>query len=521
MLKLNKLLCAILIIGTILIGCTPNQAVVQGEQTATSPAATESAATGGRLVVALDYSDIAYLDPVVPDDNSSIWTILNIYDQMFRVAADGKSIEPDMVKDYAISSDGLTYTFNLRPGVTFSDGTPVTVDDVVFSMQRMIAAENWGFLFPSDTIVEASGDNAVVFRLSEPYAPLINNLAGFWSSIVPKKLVESQGDAFWERPVASGPFMVNEWVKGDHLTLVRNPYYWEAGKPYLDEVELRPGMDDNTRVLKLESGELDVLVQVPFNQLKPLDDLDGITSTTSPLFSFERIFINGKNPPLDELNVRLALNYATDKQAIIDSVMNGIGTPATTIISQIPFWDADAPGFPYDLQKAKDLMAQSSVPNGFDVTMNYRTGNTVDEQVLVMMQQQWSLIGVNMNIEPLDPALLSENFGSGLYQVRVSYSTSDVLDPSETISIVVCDRTQKWQDFCDQQLDTLFNDAMKEMDVTKREQMYKQIQERANELAYWIPLFYLPNRYAYWDYVKNLNVLPTGNIRLWELRVQK
>jgi peptide/nickel transport system substrate-binding protein len=123
---------------------------------------------------------------------------------------------------------------------------------------------------------------------------------------------------------------------------------------------------------------------------------------------------------------------------------------------------------------------------------------------------------------PLDSALLTENFGSGLTELQAGYwSTSDVLDPSETIGIVLCDRSQPRQGFCDQELDSLFTDAIKEMDPAKREQLYFRLQDRANEIAYWIPLFYFPNRFAYYDYVKNFSVLPTGNVRLWEVKIEK
>lgn len=475
-----------------------------------------------RLVIALDYSDISSLDPVVPDDNSAIWSVLNIYDQMFRVTPDGKSVEPDMVTDYTVSDDGLTYTFNLRNGVLFSDGSPVTPEDVVFSMQRMIVSENWGFLFPEDTVVEQEGDNSVVFRLSSPYAPLINNLAGFWSSIVPKKLVEEQGDSFWEAPIASGPFMVKEWVIGDHLTLSKNPNYWETGKPYLTEVELRPGSDDNTRVLKLQAGELDILLLVPYNQIDPLDAMDGITATTSTLYGMHRIYINGKFPPLDDLNVRLALNYATDKQAINDAIMYGYATNANTILAQVSYWNEDQLGFPFDLEKAREYLSMSTVPDGFEISVSYTTGDTVTEQELILLQQQWAQIGVTLKLEPLDHALLVENFGSGLIALNAGYwSTSDVIDPAETISIVRCARTEPRQGFCDEELDLLYANALTEMDNTKREQLYFRLQERADEIAYWIPLFYFPNRLAYWDYVKDFNVSPTGSIRLWEVKIEK
>lgn len=479
---------------------------------------------GGHLTMTLEYADISTLDPVVPDDNSSIWTILNIYDQLFRVSKDAKSVEPDAVTDYTVSTDNLSYTFNLRPGLKFSDGTPVSVDDVVFSLQRMLVSDNWGFLFPENGVtVEAAGDNAFKLVLKEPYAPLINNLAGFWSSIVPKKLVDAQGDAFWDKPIGTGPFMVKEWAKGDHITLARNPNYWDTGKPYLDEVELRPGSDDNTRVLKFQAKQLDVLLEVPYNQVKTLDGLDGASAGASPLLGMLRLYPNQTYKPLADINARMALEYATDRQAIVDTVLFGYGEAATTPLIKIPgWWDDQLPGFPYDLQKAKDFMAKSSTPNGFPLTATYEAGNTTDEQIAILLQQQWAKIGIQLKLQPLDSSVVSEQFSSGLLQLPTGFwSSSDVIDPAETSAFFNCQRTQARQGFCDDKLKQLYTDQWGMTDPAARKAAFFEMQKIGNDNAYWIPLLYVPSLTAKWDYVKDFQVLPTGNFRLWEVWLDK
>jgi peptide/nickel transport system substrate-binding protein len=502
---------------------TPPPVAISNATAPATPAVTTAPAgpkKGGHLTMTLEYADISSLDPVVPDDNSSIWTILNIYDQLFRVSKDAKSVEPDAVTDYTVSADNLTYTFNLRKDLKFSDGSPVTVDDVIFSLQRMLVSDNWGFLFPENGVtIEAAGDNAFKMVLKQPYAPLINNLAGFWSSIVPKKQVEAQGDSFWEKPIGTGPFMVKEWVKGDHITLSRNPYYWEEGKPYLDEVELRPGSDDNTRVLKFQAKQLDVLLEVPYNQVKTLDSIDGASAGASPLLGALRLYPNLTYKPLSDINVRMALEYATDRQSVVDTVLFGYGEAATTPLIKIPgWWNDNLPGFPYDLQKAKQFIAKSSVPNGFELTATYEAGNTTDEQIAILLQQQWSKIGIDLKLQPLDPSVVSEQFSSGLLQMPTGFwSSSDVIDPAETSSFFGCKRTQARQGFCDQKLNQLYLDSSGMTDPAVRKAAFFEMQQIANDNAYWIPLLYIPSISAQWDYVKDFQVLPTGNFRLWEV----
>lgn len=506
---------------------TPAPAAQPNATSPAAPAATAAPAgpkMGGHLTMTLEYADISSLDPVVPDDNSSIWTILNIYDQLFRVSKDAKSVEPDAVTDYTVSSDNLTYTFNLRPGLKFSDGTAVSIDDVVFSLQRMLVSDNWGFLFPENGVtIEAAGASSFKMVLTAPYAPLINNLAGFWSSIVPKSMVEAQGDAFWEKPIGTGPFMVKEWVKGDHITLARNPNYWDTGKPYLDEVELRPGSDDNTRVLKFQAKQLDVLLEVPYNQVKTLDALDGASAGAAPLLGALRLYPNQSYKPLADANARMAMAYATDRQAIVDTVLFGYGEPATTPLIKIPgWWNDQLPGFPFDLQKAQDLMSKSSNPKGFELTATYEAGNSTDEQIAVLLQQQWSKIGIDLKLQPLDSSVVSEQFSSGLLQLPTGFwSSSDVIDPAETSAFFGCKRTQARQSFCDDKLNQLWTDQVGMTDPAARKAAFFEMQKIGNDNAYWIPLLYIPSVSAHWDYVKDFQVLPTGNFRLWEVWLDK
>jgi peptide/nickel transport system substrate-binding protein len=493
----------------IIVGCSASV-------TTPSSSTTHNPKSGGRLVMTLDVRDISTLDPVVPSDNSAIWTMLNFYDQLFRVAKDGQSVEPDAVDRFEVSADGLTYTFHLRSGLTFSDGVPVTVDDVMFSVQRMLASDEWGWLFPDDLTVAAVDDRTFRITLTRPNAPLINNLAGFWSSIVPKHLVEAQGDALWDKPVGSGPFRVKDWVRGNHITLERNPYYW-GQPPYLDEVELQLVTDDNTRMLKFQSGELDVALSVPYNQIAAIDAVDGASVQTTPLLSVDFIAINASRPPLDDVNVRLALNYATDRRAIIDTVLFGYGEEATNGWPKVLYWNDQLKGYPYNLELAREYLSKSSVPDGFEITYLYRGDSEPDAQIGVVLQAQWAKLGVQLQLEPSELGLIRERIFNNDFDVAKGFNSSDVIDPSQHTSNYLCRFTQPVMGVCNDDLDRLFVATQSMINPDERRAAYFRLMQLAYDWAVYIPLYYAPARTAIWDKVQGFQVLPTENFRLWEV----
>lgn len=523
---------ALALLVAMLASCTPASPTAAPQpQEGNQPAATQSPAqpaagtpkSGGVLRMTQDQDPITSLDPIVPFNNSSIWTILNIYDQFYRVGKDGKSIEPDAAEKYEMSPDGLTYTIYIRTGLTFADGSPVTIDDVVFSSERMLKGESWGFLFPSGTTVKA-GDkpNTVVFTLEKPNAPFINNLAGFWSSIVPKKLVEAQGDKFWEKPIGSGPFMVKEWTQGGDITLVKNPSYWQKPYPYLDEVDLKFVPEDNARMAQFQAGELDVALYVPYGQIDTIKAIQGVSVDMAPAFAVSLLDLNTAAKPLDDIRVRQALALAMDKQAIVDAVLLGNGTPANILWPQVLYWDPNIGSFNKpDLEKAKALIKEAGLSDGFDLTISYIAGDTSREQIGTILIDQFSKIGVRGKLEALDSTTYNDRQSKGGTQLGLNGWTSDVIDPSELNFIMGCDYAKPRNGACNEEYDKLIVTADQEMDPAKREQLYHQLFGVATDWLINIPIYYNPTRTATWNYVKDFKVLPTANFRLWEVWLDK
>ena len=275
-----------------------------------------------------------------------------------------------------MAPDGLTATFTLRPGVKFSDGSPLTADDIVFSLTRAIDQKgSWGFLFSPVKSVTKVDDKTVRLNMSEPFAPLLPALSTFAASIYSKANFEKWGKDASQHPLGTGAFMLDSWQKGSQLSLVKNPQYWQPGKPKVDRIVMRVVGDDNTRVLQLQSGQVDIIDFVPPNQVQPL------TSAGQKIQKVEgtatlRYTLNETIKPLDEANVRCAMAHAIDRAAVAKNLYFGLATVARSLLpSSTLYYDGNADPVTYDLAKAKALLAKSSVPQGFTVTVNLPAGN--------------------------------------------------------------------------------------------------------------------------------------------------
>src|SRR6185437_12446738 len=222
---------------------------------ATSAGSTASAGTpqpGGDVIIART-QDTTSLDKTTVFDNESIWVFEQFFETLYTVTPDGKGVKPWLATSYDLSPDKLTYTFHLRPGVKFHNGQPMTADDVKFSLEDAAAAkQGWGYIDAAIKSVTAKDPLTVVVTTKYPWAPLLADIALFSNAIVPKNFGGMTKEKFYQHPIGTGPFMFDHWTKGQELKVVKNPNYWQAGKPYLDSVTWTDVNDDNTRLLQLK-----------------------------------------------------------------------------------------------------------------------------------------------------------------------------------------------------------------------------------------------------------------------------
>src|SRR5215212_7499451 len=255
--------------------------------------------TGGTLNMGISF-DATIFDPAQTQDNMELWVEMEVFSRLVRFNNVGTDIEGDLAESWDVSEDGTEYTFHLRPDAKFSDGSPVTADDVVFSIERAAADDTLVFwTFEAMKGVEAVDPATVKVTLNGPAAPFANDIALWGASIVSKASAEAGTADGGLSLVGSGPFMLDSWQKGEQIVLKKNPYYWEKDAdgnqlPYLDQVNLIVLTDDNTRMLKLQAGEIDTALDVPYNQISPLSQDPNLVISATPLYGITTVALNQK-----------------------------------------------------------------------------------------------------------------------------------------------------------------------------------------------------------------------------------
>jgi peptide/nickel transport system substrate-binding protein len=475
---------------------------------------------GGKLAMSLADDDVKSFDPIAVTDNMSIWTQLLIYDQLIRVGPDGKSLEPGLADKWDVSPDNLTYTFHLRDA-QFHDGSPVTADDVVYSMNRAVneKGSQWAFIFSAVDKMEATDPKTVTMHLKEPWAPFEADLGLFAASVIPKKLHEAQGDALWQKPVGSGPFVFDSWTKGAEVVLKKNPHYWVEGQPYLDELHFPVLTDSNARMLQFQGGDLDIATDAPFSQLDALKANPDVVVLQDAVARIDYVGINNTKAPFNDKKLRQAMNYAVNKDAIIQNVLFGAGTMANTYLPKMYGHDDSIAGYPYDLDKATALVAESAGKDGFSAELLISAGDPVGAQVGQLIAADLAQIGGKITITQVDPATNTDRVHGMKYDMSPTYYTTDIIDPDEltTFAVQSDGGTQAvWTGYKNEEVDKLVRQAQGELDKDKRLGIYKQIQQLVSDDAHILYLYYPTGRDVTSKVIQNFHVLPTGNYRLWE-----
>ena len=478
-----------------------------------------AAQDGGNIVIARVAESLS-MDNTTVFDNESIWIFQQMYETLYTVSPDGKSVIPWLAKSYDLSPDQLTYTFHLRDGVKFHNGQPMTSADVKFSIdaaRKLPPASTWAFIDTAIKSVEAPDPMTVVITTKYKWAPLIADIALFNNAVLPKDYAGMSKKAFYESPIGTGPFKWDHWTHGQEIELVKNPDYWQPGKPHLDSVTWTTVPTDATRELQLKGGQVQIDEFPPFSTIDTLKATPGITMSLFPSTRTDYLPMNEKVKPFDDVHVRRAISYAINRQAIIDSILFGYAEPANSFMPpQVPYYDPNSPGIQYDLDKAKEELSQSSVPNGFSFELSVGSGDNTQEQRAEILQQSFKQIGIDMKIRKVDVSTQFAQQQKYDYDMTDSYWTMDIADPDELVAFAVDNTTAGsfFTDYKNPQVIAWAKQAEMTFDKAARQELYSNIQKQAAEDAFMVFLYYSPYRYAYSDKVQGFKVYPTGNYHM-------
>jgi len=471
-----------------------------------------------RIVIARP-QDSTNLDPVTCVGNTNIWIFNLVVDSLVKTSDDGKSIEPNLAESWTVSDDNLTFTFKLVPGVKFSDGTPVTAEDWEWSLNRAIEATDGHWYFAAKNIekVEAPDDTTVVITLKEPSAATLANLSMFSMSVQSKAYYEKVGAAEHENgPVGTGPYIIKEWVKGEHITLEANPYYRHEGLPKTKEIVFKVVADDNARTMQLQAGEIDIATHMAFSSLKQLEGDSNVQTMALPSTVTRFMALNTAREGLDNELVRKAINLATDNKTVTSMVLYGYGEAALSFLQNTsPYLNTDIPAPAQNVEEAKQLMAEAGFSDGLTVDMLYHAGNAFEEQIATILKEQWAQIGVNVELRPEEQGIYLEDFYGLNYDTVIDYWSDDMPDPLQFIqSICVFDLYFGFDtNYQNPRLEELNALAAVEMDDAKRHEYYDEVQEIIHDAAIFVPLCSEPYGVAVGKNVQGFAQTPLGNYR--------
>ena len=490
--------------------------VVAGAAFAATRGGASARAAVDTLVIA-NAVKIDSIDPAVNSANESIWLDQNIYNRLIQSNAAGTALQPDLATSWDISKDGLTYTFHLRKA-KFSDGSPETAEDVRFSIDRSMKFKGgWGFLLDSVKSLAAPNPQTLVITLKEPHAPLLADLAMYAYAILPEKAVKAQPAKFFDHPISAGPFMVATLNKDSEVDLTANPY-WYGKKPNIKNVKITIVPNDNSRVLLLQNKSADVIENPPGNLIDQINKNPNLQADLFPSTRVDFIQLDEHFAPFKDKNVRLALNYAIDRKAIVKLAYSGHATPASSYMPyKMQYWNASLKPYPYDLAKAKALLAKSKYPKGFKCFLIEVSNDVAGNATAVVIKSELAKIGINVDIRTYELLTAYGKEDGGHSQMGQRYWTNDIIDPDEVTTFAVDPKgganafSSYWSN---PRATTLVHQARAERSSTKRAAMYREIQQIMYDESPFLVLDYSPYRYAHGKWVHGFHASPLGNYNL-------
>lgn len=508
---------------------------------------------------------ISTLDPAFAKDQALIWATSQIFNGLVRLDSN-LNVEPCIAKRWSVSSDGLTYTFTLRDDVYFhksplfktSDSTRrVVAADFLYSLGRILDPDVaspglWIFANVADNGFEAPDDTTFVVRLKEPFAPMLSLLSMPYCSVVPREVVEHYGTDFRSHPVGTGPFRFQYWKEGVKLVLRRNDNYFERDAkgyplPYLDAVAVTFIIDKQTVFLEFVKGNLDFMNSLDASYKDEILTRTGqlkskyasrIDMVSIPFLNTEYLGFNMETfqkdfsaitgKPLDAHKcklIRQAINYGFDREKMMKYMRNNVGKPGLNgmIPCGLPAYDSSAAyGYNYNPGRARELLAKAGFPNGNGLPPIKLATTSSYLDLCKYIQQQLSLIGIDIKLDVNPPAALREQMAQGKSPWFRGSWIADYPDAENYMTLFYSPNHSpagpNYTHFTSQRFDRLYRAAIRETDNAKRLRMYREMDSLVMDEAPVIVLYY--DQILHFTH-KNISGMRTNAMNALDLRFTK
>ena len=473
---------------------------------------TSFAADKSDIVVAVD-ADVDTLHPTDFSTTVELGVLNQIYDTLLYYSPDGtKDPEPRIAESYEISDDGLDYTFHLRDDVTFHDGTPVTADDVVFSIELYKASEYQGSQISMLSSVEATDEHTVVCHLDAPYSPFLQGICS--PMIASKAYYESSEDDFVNNPIGTGPYKFVSRAKGSNIKLEANEDYYR-GAPEIKEVTFEVIPDSSTKAIALQTGEVN-FAEIDSATKPQLEANPAITIAEVPTSAFSYIAMNTEKEPFNDVKVRQAINYAIDRDNLVAVCYDGEAEVNSNICAKERFgYSDDQFQYTYDPEKAKELLAEAGIETPYDlgeilVAEKYSNLATV-------IQNDLKAVGLDVTISVKEFNSYISDLQNGSYGITALNMTlegdTQTLEMAFTTDYIGIANNARYSD---EEMDKLFEQARTETDNDKRAEIFNEIFTKAQDEAIYAVMCNPMTLYAYNSDLSCPEFVLEGNYYLYD-----
>lgn len=530
---ISLMLAACMVMGMTACGSsastTDSQPAADGTTSETQAATTDAAAqttesTGDKELAVQIGPDPETIDPALNSAVDGGNMLLHAYECLLIVGEDG-TLQPGQAESYEVSEDGLTWTFHLRDGLKWSDGSDLTANDFVYSWKRVCNPEVaapyaetvLGMVKGYDEAIDgnldalgvsAPDDSTLVVELANPCS-YFGSLAAFATlSPVQEATIEANGEAWATAPetyVSNGPFYMTEWVPGSHITFSKNPYYWNADAIKLDRLKFVLMEDSNAAYSAYQTGEVLMIKDVPTEEIPSITGTDDFY--VDPIIGTYYISLNIQKAPFDDVNVRKALSLAIDREYVASTLMQGTYTAAGNFMG--PGWmDTDGTEFmsnanggkPYidttnfeaNLEEAKQLLADAGYPDGEGFpTISYTTNDAGYHKVVAeYLQQAWAELGIDLQVNIVEWSSFTPMRRSGDFEVARNGGVGDYSDPSNMLELFCTTNGNNDGKFSNADFDAAIDTSRSTLDAAERSTALHTAEDILMDQAGCIPLAY-------------------------------
>ncbi len=430
------------------------------------------------------------LDPQGTSGTLTFQVDKSIYDTLTEPDKKGV-IVPALAESWDVSKNSLVWTFHLRKGVKFHNGDPLTSADVKATFERIVDKKTGSpnkKAFDVIKSIETPDDLTVVFTLGKPYAPFLASISSGWGAILPKSLIDT-GHDFASEPVGTGPYKMTEWVRDSKIVLTKNNDYWMKGYPKINQIIMNIIPESSVQIQGLLSGQLDIVYMVSKDNVPLLQKSPDITLTKNLTSLIMVMAINCSRPPFNNVKVRQALNYAIDKQKVLDTAYSGGKVIGTFMDYGNAYYKDFTNLYPYNPEKAKQLLKEAGVGKDTVIKMYLPQNYPPHVKAGEMYQDMLSKVGLNVKIQMVDwSTWISDVYRGSKFDLTVIGHTGK-LDPNGTLSGYGKGKYVQWYN---DEAASLIEKAAETMGYKKRKAIYDKV---LGIMAEQVPFVYVGSSY--------------------------